>query len=77
MNTFNFDNVKIKSDSLSVENSIKLNNNTSVTISKDLTFVDYNARIIGDGRTAIHFENDEATYRPENFKTFPFSQKTN
>ena len=61
MNNFNFDNVKIKSDSLSVENSIKLNNNTSVTISKDLTFVDYNARIIGDGRTAIHFENDEAT----------------
>lgn len=61
MNNFNFDNVKIKSDSLSVENSIKLNNNTSVTISKDLTFVDYNARIIGDGTTAIHFENDEAT----------------
>ncbi|HBO58720.1 MAG TPA: hypothetical protein DD624_02265, partial [Alphaproteobacteria bacterium] len=60
-NNFYFDNVKIKSDTLSIENLINLKNNTSVTISKDLTFADYNARIIGDGTTAIYFENDEAT----------------
>ena len=60
-NNFYFDNVKIKSDTLLIENLINLKNNTSVTISKDLTFADYDARIIGDGTTAIYFENDEAT----------------
>lgn len=67
-NNFNFDNVKIKSDTLSVEYPINLKNNTSVTILQDLTLAKYETRIIGDGTTAIHFENNEATISSGKFQ---------
>ena len=60
--------MKIKSDTLSVENPINLKNNTSVTILQDLTLATYETRIIGDRRTAIHFENNEATLSSGKFQ---------